>query len=522
MWCCILVAAAVFGHGLAGNIASATLYPQDTHQNKSTLSGAPPCDALVAVGLRDSVLFPSDNGYEPQIESWFALNSRLRPWCLVLPRNTADVSLVVTTLVKAGSGAGDWHIALRSGGHNIDGNNIANGVTIDLSFMNSSDYNPSTNTASIEPGGRWEHTYASLQDHGVTVAGGRDGDVGVGGFLLGGGISFFSGRLGFGCDSVTNFEVVLANGSVVNANERVNSDLWRALKGGSGNFGIVTRYDLESIPTRDLARDLRFLPSNYSDLVVDTVVDFANHDESLGDDALVSFFTYNYKSHGKTISPDLAIGTIHVNTAGNWSSKTSYNRLEQLPAILNQTTTQNMAEAAAASKVDGGTWAARSTRTFKNDPVILRYSNKLHEEYVEAMKEIIGADNFSTVLFLQPIPSSLGRIGQQRGGNMLGLQNVKDNAVMWTGGVTVYSDEAALSVAKEGLDRMSAQIKSFSESNSGGIDFIYANYADDSQDPLGSYGADNVQHMREVAAKYDPTGVFQTRIPGGFKISRVV
>lgn len=80
---------------------------------------------------------------------------------------------------------------MRSGGHTVwaGASNIADGVTIDLGKLNKTIYDPVTKIASIGPGARWTHVYEELDKHGVVVAGGRDGDVGVGGFTLGGGIS---------------------------------------------------------------------------------------------------------------------------------------------------------------------------------------------------------------------------------------------------------------------------------------------------------------------------------------------
>jgi hypothetical protein len=270
----------------------------------------------------------------------------------VLPQNTAEVSLTLTTLLSIGA-TDDWHIALRSGGHSIVGNNIVNGVTIDLSMMNSSYYEADTNVARIEPGGRWGKVYADLQTQNITVAGGRDGGVGVGGFLTGGGLSFFTPRRGFSCDSVVNHEVVLANGSIVNANASAHSDLWKALKGGSGNFGIVTRYDMNAIPSPTLFHDLRFLAAttNHSNIVLDTVIDFANHQESLSDNALVTFWMHN-----TTVVNDTVVGTIYINTEGDAHAGTSYDNVTKLMPILNRTSLDTMAEAALGSQVAGGTW----------------------------------------------------------------------------------------------------------------------------------------------------------------------
>ncbi|KAL7620591.1 hypothetical protein AAE478_009586 [Parahypoxylon ruwenzoriense] len=493
-------------------------YGNASYDPRTESSGVLPCEALKDAGLGDRLLFATDPGYEPQIATWFAENARLRPFCLVLPHNSEEVSTALTALVSANDGAGDWHIAVRSGGHGAAGfSNIDRGVTIDLSMMNSTSYDQQTNLAKIEPGGRWRDVYADLEKQGVTVAGGRDGDVGVGGFLLGGGNSFFSGRLGFGCDSVMNFEVVLVNGTIINANSTNNRDLWKALKGGGSNFGIVTRFDMEAVPTRDLYYDLRFLSSNHSNAVVDAVVGFSDHDQSFADNALVVFY-----SHDTSVSPDIYIGTIYVNTVGNGNATTAFTKVKELPALFNHTVLQNMAEAANGSQLAGGTSRVGTTLTFRNNPEILRRCVELHEDFVQGLKRSINPDNFASMLFFQPIPFYMGTMGKERGGNMLGLDAVRNNAIMWTAGVAVDSDEGALAIAQAELNVMTARVKELSRSTDGDMDFIFLNYAEASQDPLGSYGLPNIQHMRNVASTYDPTGIFQRRVPGGFKISRVI
>ena len=88
--------------------------------------------------------------------------------------------------------------------------------------------------------------YSFLEQKGLVVSGGRLAPIGVPGLLLGGGISFYGNQYGFSCDNVVNYEVVLADGSVENANAKSNPDLYWALKGGSSNFGIVTRFDVQT------------------------------------------------------------------------------------------------------------------------------------------------------------------------------------------------------------------------------------------------------------------------------------
>jgi FAD/FMN-containing dehydrogenase len=104
----------------------------------------------------------------------------------VQPRSAKDVSRAVSTLVDTDAGA--CKFAVRSGGHTTwaGANDISDGVTIDLSMMNSTVYNKQAGTASILPGARWQSVYKTLAPYDVTVPGGRGGPVGVGGFLVGG------------------------------------------------------------------------------------------------------------------------------------------------------------------------------------------------------------------------------------------------------------------------------------------------------------------------------------------------
>lgn len=138
-----------------------------------------------ADGLDGKVLLPSDAAYDKSIKSYFAVNAQLEPYCVVQPRTSDDVAAAAKTLTAAGSSC---KFAVRSGGHTTwaGAADIEDGVTIDLSMMNSTVYNKEAGTASIQAGSRWQQVYKTLEPHGVTVPGGRGGPVGVGGFLVGG------------------------------------------------------------------------------------------------------------------------------------------------------------------------------------------------------------------------------------------------------------------------------------------------------------------------------------------------
>jgi FAD/FMN-containing dehydrogenase len=133
------------------------------------------------------VLYPGDKQYSDRISSYWSVSTQLTPHCIVQPLDTAEVSRVIVTLVEDAA-CKDTKFALRSGGHTTwaGSNNIEDGVSIDFGLMNSTKLDPETHIASIQPGSRWNQVYGTLDPLGWTVAGGRAGSVGVGGFLIGG------------------------------------------------------------------------------------------------------------------------------------------------------------------------------------------------------------------------------------------------------------------------------------------------------------------------------------------------
>ena len=144
------------------------------------------CTALSST-LHTKIVYPDNAAYRESVESYFAINAQLEPTCIVQPLSAEDVSLAVSTLVKAGM-TEPCQFAVRSGGHTpwAGSSNIEPGVTIDLSTMNSTTYHAENLTASILPGARWSSVYNTLTPLGVMVPGGRAASVGVGGLVTGG------------------------------------------------------------------------------------------------------------------------------------------------------------------------------------------------------------------------------------------------------------------------------------------------------------------------------------------------
>jgi len=294
------------------------------------------CERLRDAGLQSLVLLPESDAYVKREATYWAKNVALNPSCIVQPRTSQDVSRVVKVLANA-----DGLVALRSGGHTqwAGSNDIAQGVTIDLGRMTDVTYDARSKVASIQPGPRWGDVYDKLLKYSVCVTGGRDGNVGIGGFLTGGGNSYYAGLYGMATDNVVNFEVVLANGQIVNANAKSHPDLWTALKGGSGNFGIVTRFDMATFPAHDLWGGIRVATRSEGDKLAHAMVDFTNKNEKNPEDAHIINYTY-----GPT-GPDVVVAHVVVDTKGVVNAP-AFREIQKIPVVMDDVKKRSMANMA--------------------------------------------------------------------------------------------------------------------------------------------------------------------------------
>jgi hypothetical protein len=482
------------------------------------------CDRLLAAGLHSLVLLPESDAYAKREASYWAANVPLHPSCIVQPRTSQEVSRVVKVLADA-----DGLVALRSGGHTqwAGANDIDQGVTIDLGRMTDVTYDAHSKLAGLQPGSRWGDVYQKLLNHSVCVTGGRDGNVGIGGFLTGGGNSYYAGLYGLACDNVANFEVVLANGDIVNANAKSHSDLWTALKGGSGNFGIVTRFDMYTFPAVDLWGGIRAATRSEGDKLAKAMVDFTNNNKKNPEDAFIINYTYNP-------GPDVLVAHVIVDTKGVVNAS-AFKDIQKIPVVMNDVkkrTMENMADSYLLpshqqfvlwlSRFHSANWFRQVwfSLNFKNDVEVIKKAGVMHDELVAELKTLIPAGNFSTQCLFQPIPTLFADRSVARGGNMLGLDKVKENALLWliTGSTETPEQNA---IMRQKLTAFSATLEKFGKTRKSNIDWQYLNYVDGTQNPLASYGKHNVDYIRKVAHKYDPSGMFQKKVVSGWKISKL-
>lgn len=183
------------------------------------------------------LITPDDQRYDQARRVWNALIDK-RPSLIARPRHPADVMACVAFATTHG-----LPVAVRGGAHSIAGKGTCDdGIVIDFADMTSIEVDVEAKTATAEPGARWQDFDRATQEHGLATTGGTVGDTGIAGLTLGGGFGWLEGRFGMTVDNLLTADVVLANGQLVNASETNHPELFWALRGGGGNFGIVTRF----------------------------------------------------------------------------------------------------------------------------------------------------------------------------------------------------------------------------------------------------------------------------------------
>lgn len=193
------------------------------------------------------VLRPGVPGYDDARRLWNGTIDRM-PAMIVRCRTAAQVASAVHLANDNG-----LEIAVRGGGHSIPGLSVCEGgLMIDLSPMKRIDVDPERRIARAEPGLLWAEYDAATQAHGLASPGGEVSHTGVAGLTLGGGIGWLSRRHGLACDHLIGAEMVLADGSIVEVDEDSDPELLWGLRGGGGNFGIVTEFRFRLHPVGPL------------------------------------------------------------------------------------------------------------------------------------------------------------------------------------------------------------------------------------------------------------------------------
>src|SRR5829696_2246581 len=196
-------------------------------------------DALLAAGFRGEIVGRGHVRYDELRKVYNGMIDR-RPALIARCRDAQDVSVAVRF-------ARDRRlpVSVYGGGHNVTGNAVCDdGVTIDLRAMNGIAVDPETRTCRADAGLTWGQIDAATQEHGLAVTGGRISTTGIGGLVLGGGSGWIERKCGYAVDNLVAVETVTADGRILTASEHENPELFWGTRGGGGNFGVATSFEL--------------------------------------------------------------------------------------------------------------------------------------------------------------------------------------------------------------------------------------------------------------------------------------
>ncbi|KAH6662650.1 hypothetical protein F5X68DRAFT_178151 [Plectosphaerella plurivora] len=470
------------------------------------------CDAL-AKKHPSSVFFPGTARYDFENES----TSWLGPACIFTPQTSEDVSFAIKTVSQH-----KVKFAIRGGGA-MPMDNAANigseGILIANTNLTQMEISEDHSLVSVGAGIKWPRLYAYLDQFGVTANGIRMGDVGVIGYLLGGGIGFYSYEHGLSSVGVESFECVLADGKLVKASLTENSDLFWALRGGGNNYCHVTR---ANIRTLDIP-SIRAAPVSYGgpeiqDRYIQSLVEFARYGDidpkasmegqirwvpSRGDDLFFDAFIFT--SGDEASPPGLQNFTAPVlpPTRGNLTTTTMGTWANQFPY-----------------DTDKGN---RKIFHFFSIPAETRAMEICLEKYYEVVRPLGALDGFFTAFSIMPITKHVINQSVVNGGSPVGLDE-NSAPSLWLVESPSWANAADDATVYKAHEEANAKInEALAAEGFEPLAFVYLSDASKAQldDVFPSYGEENVKKLQAIRNKYDPKSVFTNLQPGGAKVAHV-
>ncbi|KAJ6595860.1 FAD-binding domain-containing protein [Mycena vulgaris] len=437
--------------------------------------------------------------------AWNLLNAELVPSCIVFPRTTQDVATAMAAIFTHNAS-----YAVQSGGHSaMQGwNNVQNGVLIHFMNMRNVSYDAASSSVTFQPGLTWGEALDALEPHGVAVAGGRVNDVGTG-LLLGGGISYLAGSVGYSADTLREVDVVLVNGQVVTATATNKfSDLFRALKGGANRFGIVTRYVVDAIPTGTQADKSWFGGEIvYANSSADAVLEALAHYALNVNDPKAAILLYYFNSFTDgVISPTIVLNAFYNGASLPNASFGEFMAIPSVQTSLAPISYYNISyllgdPGAPISLVEQ---FGASTLEGSNDITPYREIFSLYTALCEEFKAELGG----TTLSFTTIMDSQIEAGRARGGNAIDPSRGGFNMIQFS--MSLPEGPKTLSPALS-----AARQKFFAEApRTPGLP-LYIAESDKSQQVFSTYGG--YEFLKTTYNKYDPTrfNVLHTDGPSG-------
>ncbi|KAM7197449.1 hypothetical protein V8F20_006594 [Naviculisporaceae sp. PSN 640] len=457
-----------------------------------------------------SVILPSDTtGFKDAIDgNWAQQNREIIPACIVRPRDVHELGKAVSILKKEHDDGRNHQrapgsdrinfFAVRSGGANtgLGAATVRDGVVIDLSLFSEVTLSADGSSVTLGTGSKWIDVYKALDEKGLVVMGGRNSPVGVGGLTLQGGISFYSPRHGFVCSNALSYEVVVADGSVVTASATENPDLWRVLKGGGNNFGIVTRFTMRAMPSEPIWVGQIFAPAAFQHAKARVAL----HD-----------YVANASSGRPNTFDENAAGPIvtfaYIQSVGLQAIALHFVYTKPSPEIKKNKWPAHWK----GTNAPPGTRHVQGTTTIRNDLETMDAAYAIFSQTTTKLRHVKGL--LLPFIYQAILPDWMNK-GHP---NILGLAGCSEPLIILAVSVTwkeAKDDELVRSTLREMLE----EIESAAKDKGTDHPYRFMNYCMEWQQPYAACSKEELQVMGEASRKYDPDGLFQTGCVGGFKL----
>ncbi|KAI0426295.1 FAD-binding domain-containing protein [Xylaria sp. FL1042] len=418
--------------------------------------------------------------------------------CRVEPTSADEVSSVLSILTM------NWcRFAVKCGGHSRfpDDSVSVGGVTIDMGRINTTLVSEDQRTARVGGGSTSRQVFGALEPYGLAYLGGRVGQVGMGGFTLGGGTSVLSAKYGWALDNVFEYEIVLPNATIVTVNETQHPELYFALRGGGNNFGIVTSFTVGVFPQPPVYTGSRVFGDNQTSRFLEEAEKvFTLQDEE--DTNLGLEYTYSYSPaqdrYSMSSTQRYALPVQHPS---------AFDALNQVPA---ETDLLGGINSLANNTRGGGPLGlTRNVFTTLTHYPSQELSNRAIEIYKEEVQAVRNVSGITAQLITYTIPATAIRNMGLRGGNALGIKApghllINLLAVGWT---NQRDDATAIAFADSFIGRFreaAVDLEVFHP-------FIYINYASPGQDVFSGYGNENQKRLVAIQEAIDPWGIFTSK-----------
>ncbi len=433
-------------------------------------------NALKSV-VRGTIHFPDGDGYEDARQVWNGMIDR-RPVAIVCAAGVADVMASIQFAGQRG-----LPVAIRGGGHNVAGSAVGDGsIVIDLGRLKSVRVDPAKRKARADGGVLWGEYDYETQAFGLASPGGAISTTGIAGLTLGGGYGYLSRRYGMACDNLLSADVVTASGDLMTASADLHADLFWALRGGGGNFGVVTAFEFQLHPVRQPLGGMIAFPFEMSKTVLRHFRELALE----ASDELSPMAAIIPAPYGGWV---VAVVLSDIGTAGE--GERAAQSLRELGSVLMDTVAR-VPYCAMQRQVDAS--YPKGMRHYWKSAFVKELTDEVIDLLIEAVR--ISPSPLNTMM-IECYGGAVARVANDT--TAFGQRDAMFNL-----GILAISEDPAIDAEQTAWARDSWQ-KILPYSTGG----AYVNYLSEGEDVHSAYSDARFQRLAAIKRQYDPANLFR-------------